>query len=81
MEKGHGRYNSYSYEGGRIIMARVKYLTVARGERLHIENYPNFHKSGSIKGMKEKYYGKDALLVQCGSYIYKVPQRIYDMAK
>lgn len=66
--------------GGRIIMARVKYLTVARGERLHIENYPSFHKSGSIKGMKEKYYGKDALLVQC-SYIYKVPQRIYDMAK
>jgi len=64
-----------------MIMARVKYLTVARGERLHIENYPNFHKSGSIKGMKEKYYGKDALLVQCGSYIYKVPQRIYDMAK
>ena len=62
-------------------MARVKYLTVARGERLHIENYPSFHKSGSIKGMKEKYYGKDALLVQCGSYIYKVPQRIYNMAK
>lgn len=62
-------------------MARVKYLTVASGERLHIKNYPNFHKSGSIKGMKEKYYGKNALLVQCDSYIYKVPQRIYDMAK
>jgi hypothetical protein len=67
--------------GGKIIMAKVKYLTVARGERLHMENYPSFHKSGSIRGMKEKYYGKDALLVQCGSYIYKVPQRIYDMAK
>ena len=62
-------------------MKSVLYLTVTRGERLHIENYPSFHKSGTIKGMKEKYYGKDALLVQCGSYVYKVPQRIYDMAK
>ena len=62
-------------------MSRVKYLPVAKGQRVHIEQYPNFHKSGSIKGMKEKYYGKNAMLVQCGSCIYKVPQRIYDMAK
>ena len=58
-------------------MARVKYLSVSDGKRLQIESYPNFHKSGSIKGMKEKYYGKDALLVRCGSYIYKVDLRIY----
>lgn len=51
---------------------RVKTLPVKDGERLHIDDYPNFHKSGSIKGMKEKYYGKDALLVRCGSYIYNV---------
>ena len=30
--------------------------------------------------MKEKYYGKNAMLVRCGDYIYNVPQRIYDMA-
>lgn len=58
-------------------MARVKCLSVRDGKRLHIEAYPNFHKTGSIKGMKEKYYGKDALLVRCGSYIYKVDLRIY----
>ena len=58
-------------------MARVKYIGVSDGKRLHIETYPNFHKSGSIKGMKEKYYGKDALLVRCGSYIYKVDFKIY----
>lgn len=61
-------------------MSRVKYLSVTRGQKVHIEQYPNFHKSGSIKGMKEKYYGKNAMLVRCGNYIYKVPQRIYDMA-
>jgi hypothetical protein len=42
------------------------------GERYNISDYPNFHKNGSIKGMKEQFYGKDCLLVQCGSYIYNV---------
>lgn len=51
---------------------RVRYLTVARGRAIHIENYPNFHKSGSVAGMKKQYYGENALLVRCGSYIYNV---------
>lgn len=61
-------------------MSRIKYLSVTKGQKVHIEQYSNFHKSGSIKGMKEKYYGKNAMLVRCGNYIYNVPQRIYDMA-
>lgn len=48
---------------------RVKYLPVAEGRRLHIEAFPNFSASGSIK---DKFYGKNALLVKCGSYIYNV---------
>ena len=51
---------------------RVKYLKVKDGERLNISQFPNFSVTGSVKGMKEKYYGKDALLVRCGSYIYHV---------
>lgn len=38
-------------------MSRIKYLSVIKGQKVYIEQYPNFHKSGSIKGMKEKYYG------------------------
>ena len=52
-------------------MAQVKYMYKEDGERYNISDYPNFHKSGSIKGMK-KIYGKDALLVKCGDYIYHV---------
>lgn len=37
-----------------------------------LSEYPNFHKSGSISGMKKMYYGKYALLVKCGDYIYNV---------
>ena len=59
---------------------RVRTLYVSDGKRLHINNYPNFHKSGSIKGMKEKFYGKDALLVRCGEYIYNVSAEIYYQA-
>jgi hypothetical protein len=53
-------------------MPKVKTLSVKSRECAGIGNYPSFSKTGSIKGMKDKYYGKDALLVRCGSYIYNV---------
>ena len=51
---------------------RVKYLKVEDGKQVHIDRFPCFSVTGSITGMKDKYYGKDALLVRCGSYIYDV---------
>lgn len=63
-------------------MARVKTLLAEEGNRNNISDYPNFHKSGSVIGMKKQYYGKDALLVRCGSYIYNVTSNpsIYNLA-
>ncbi len=58
----------------------TKYMKVARGKLFSISQYPNFHKSGSISGMKNLFYGKHALLVRCGSWIYNVPEAIYDAA-
>lgn len=46
-------------------------------------NFPNFDKTGSIRGMKKLYYGKNALLVRCGNYIYNVssePSIYYELA-
>jgi len=54
---------------------RVKYLSVAEGRKVRIDAFPNFSASGSVRGMKEMYYGNDALLIRCGSYIYCVDQR------
>ncbi len=51
---------------------KKRYLYVKDGKRFNIDKYPNFHKTGSIIGMKRKYYGNNALLVQCGDYIYNV---------
>lgn len=51
---------------------KVRRITEEEGKRVNISRFPNFHKSGSIRGMKKKYYGVAALLVRCGSYIYNI---------
>ena len=52
-------------------MAAVKRISKEQGERIGISRFPNFHKTGSVSGMKQLYYGKEALLVRCGDFIYK----------
>lgn len=61
---------------------RVKRMTIEQGKRVRIDRFPNFHKSGSIRGMKHFCYGENCLLVQCGIYIYNVSSepRIYHQA-
>ena len=56
----------------------MKTITVTKKILIHdLSIFPNFSSSGSIKGMKEKYYGNDALLIKSGSYIYKVNEEVY----
>ena len=59
---------------------RVRRMSVDRGKAIGIGRYPNFHYTGSVIGMKRLYYGEDALLVRCGSWIYNVPENIYYLA-
>lgn len=58
-------------------------MTIEEGKQVNISRFPNFHKSGNITGMKRLYYGIDALLVRCGSFIYNVTSEpnIYYNAK
>ncbi|MBD5265252.1 MAG: hypothetical protein HDS48_07000 [Bacteroides sp.] len=61
---------------------QVKRMTIKEGEKHGISRFPNFHRSGSVRGMKHLCYGKDCLLVRCGNFIYNVtaePQ-IYNQA-
>ena len=57
-------------------------MKVAECRRLNIGQFPNFHRSGSIRGMKKLYYGEDCLLVRCGNYIYNVTSEpsIYNLS-
>jgi len=51
---------------------RVKRLSTKSSYQLHEMDFGNFHYTGSVKGMKAKYYGLNALLVRQGQYIYNV---------
>ena len=61
---------------------RTKRMTIEEGKRVGISRFPNFHKSGSIMGMKKRYWGMECLLVKCGQFIYNVTAEpsIYNQA-
>ena len=58
----------------KTIYASAKKLK-ARG--IDLSGYPSAGPHPSIKGMKELYWGKNALVVKSGAYIYKVPEDVY----
>ena len=62
-------------------MPRVRYMNKTLEMIYNLSQYPNFSVTGSVKGMKKLYYGKDALLVRSGAWIYKVPTEVYYRAK
>lgn len=62
-------------------MPRVRYMNKTLKAIYNLSQYPNFSATGSVEGMKELYYGKDALLVRSGAWIYKVPPEVYYRAK
>ena len=51
---------------------KTKYLSIKHPLHSQLIKNANFSASGSIKGMKNKYYGKNASLIKSGSYIYNV---------
>lgn len=53
----------------------MKTKTLPVAERYRVNGLPNFHRSGSIAGMKRLFYGKDAKLVRCGQWIYNATSR------
>ena len=67
MEEFYKPTNPYASDAKRM---RTRNLSI-RHEGL-VENLPNFSINGSITGMKKLYYGKGALLVKCGKFIYNV---------
>lgn len=60
----------------------VRTLSVKDYDKYNLGQFANFHKSGSVMGMKNLYYGLDAKLVKCGNYIYNVTlaPEIYEAA-
>ena len=60
---------------------RTKTLYTRDAEKAGISRFPNFHRTGNITGMKQLYYGKNALLVRCGSQIGSLNGIDYEKSK
>lgn len=61
----------------------MKTITVSQEHYTEL-NLGSFGSAGPylcISGMKAKYWGKDALCVKCGVYVYKVDEETYEKAK
>ena len=48
-----------------------------------VSDFPSFSESGSADGMRERFYGNNALLVKCNGYVYNVtsdPKIYFELA-
>lgn len=61
-------------------MANTLYVRVKDYDRLGLDKFPNAGPNPNIGGMKRLYWGKDALCVRCGRYVYNVDQETYKKA-
>lgn len=48
---------------------------------LGLDSFPNFSATGDIEGMRARYYGRDAFLVQAGDYIYRVDEDTFQAVR
>ena len=60
----------------------MKTKVIPAKSNIDLSEFPSFSATGSIKGMKKLYYGKNALLIKKGAYIYNVtsqPEIYYNL--
>lgn len=55
-----------------------KYVSVKNYDHLRLYNFPSAGPGANVKGMRNLYWGKNAFIIKCGAYIYKVdPHTFY----
>lgn len=62
------------------IIHPVKYVTRQQLKLagVTLDRFPSAGPRPNVTGMKAKYWGKDALCIRHGAYVYHVPAHIYD---
>lgn len=58
-------------------MFKTVRIPQADHDRYNLSEFPNAGPWPDVMGMKLKYWGKDALCVRCGNYVYKVDKETY----
>ena len=58
-------------------MKKYKYVPVTPHNERILSEYPNAGPYPNVTGMRKLYWGKDALLVRSGAYVYHVPFDVF----
>ena len=56
---------------------KYKYTSVKNYNRLRLWAFPSAGPNPCIAGMRDKYWGRNALIIKCGSYAYKVDSETF----
>lgn len=56
---------------------KTKYTSVKNYNRLHLYNFPSAGPYPNIAGMRSKYWGRNAYILKCGVYAYKVDHETF----
>lgn len=59
---------------------KYKYTSTKNYTRLRLYNFPSAGPNPNIKGMRALYWGRDAHILKCGAYAYKVDSRTFGRA-
>lgn len=51
---------------------KYKYISTKSPFAGRLENFPNAGPNPNIQGMRNLYWGKDALVIKCGAYAYNI---------
>lgn len=53
-------------------MKKYLYVPATKRNKNILSKFPNAGPSCNVKGMRNLFWGKDALLIKCGAYVYHV---------
>ena len=59
---------------GKFYSSLRKYINVT-GNIPNLSRCPSIHVTGSIKGMRKQYWGKECDIVRCGLYYYAIRRK------
>ena len=56
------------------------YVSTKYHNPLNLSKFPSTGRYGNISGMRNLYWGKEAFVIRCGAYAYKVDEATFNNA-
>lgn len=56
------------------------YVSTKYHDQLNLSKFPSTGRYGNVSGMRNLYWGKEAFVIRCGAYAYKVDETTFNNA-